>query len=80
LAGGLSAGAPVRVSNGRDAIEVELDVSTDTRPGVAVMSKGVWLQNHHDRRGVNVLTPSLGDPTVNGACFNDTFVTIEPVR
>jgi anaerobic selenocysteine-containing dehydrogenase len=80
LAGGLSGGALVRVSNGRDAIEVALDVSSDTRPGVAVMSKGVWLQNHPDRRGVNVLTPSFGDPTVNGACFNDTFVTIEPVH
>jgi anaerobic selenocysteine-containing dehydrogenase len=77
LARALSSGDEVVVSNGRSSIMVPLAVSAETRPGVAVMSKGVWLTNHHDGRGVNALTPGFGDPTVNGACFNDTFVTIE---
>jgi anaerobic selenocysteine-containing dehydrogenase len=53
-------------------------VHDDTRPGVAVMSKGVWLRHHADGMGVNTLTPATGDALVNGACFNDTFVEVAP--
>ena len=73
---GLKAGAQVRVSNAQGSIVVPLEVNTDTAPGVAVMSKGVWLRNHADGLGVNALTPATGDALGNGACFNDTFVHI----
>jgi assimilatory nitrate reductase catalytic subunit len=79
LSRGLVAGQLVRVFNHQSTIVVPLDVHDDTRPGVAVMSKGVWLRNHGDGRGVNALTPSTGDALVNGACFNDTFVDVAPV-
>lgn len=73
---GLTAGQQVLVASPLATITVPLAVSTDTRPGVAVMSKGVWLRNHGDGWGVNALTPATGDALANGACFNDTFVTI----
>lgn len=73
---GLSTGDTVRVSSAIGSIDVRLDVRDDTRPGVAVMSKGVWLRHHADGLGVNTLTPATGDPLVNGACFNDTFVEV----
>ncbi len=73
---GLVAGRNVRVFNALGTITVPLDVHDDTRPGVAVMSKGVWLRNHDGGLGVNSLTPATGDPFANGACFNDTFVEI----
>ncbi len=73
---GLVSGDVVRVTSPTGSIEVPLDVRDDTRPGVAVMSKGVWLRHHPDRRGVNTLTPATGDALVNGACFNDTFVEV----
>ena len=73
---GLQAGAQVRLSNAQGSIVVPLEVNTDTAPGVAVMSKGVWLRNHQDGLGVNALTPATGDALGNGACFNDTFVHI----
>ena len=73
---GLSAGQQVTVSSAAGSIAVPLAVSTDTRPGVAVMAKGVWLRHHADGRGVNTLTPASGDALVNGACFNDTLVTV----
>ncbi|MEQ1872745.1 MAG: molybdopterin-dependent oxidoreductase [Ilumatobacteraceae bacterium] len=76
---GLQAGARVRVSNEQGSIVVPLEVNTDTAPGVAVMSKGVWLRNHPDGLGVNALTPATGDALGNGACFNDTFVHIVAV-
>jgi anaerobic selenocysteine-containing dehydrogenase len=75
---GLSAGQQVRVFNDRGSIEVPLEVHDGTRPGVAVMSKGVWLRHHAGGLGVNALTPATGDALVNGACFNDTFVDVAP--
>ena len=73
---GLAAGQQVRVASELATITVPLAVGTDTRPGVAVMSKGVWLREHSDGLGVNALTPATGDALGNGACFNDTYVTI----
>ena len=75
---GLKAGAQVRLSNALGSIVVPLEVNTDTAPGVAVMSKGVWLRNHAGGLGVNALTPATGDALGNGACFNDTFVHVAP--
>jgi len=76
---GLQAGAQVRLSNALGSIVVPLEVNEDTTPGVAVMSKGVWLRNHGDGFGVNALTPATGDALGNGACFNDAFVHVSPV-
>ena len=61
-------------------IRVPIRVTTDVREGVAVMPKGVWLRHHHDGLGVNALTPATGDPTTNGACFNDARVTLRRPR
>lgn len=76
---GITAGMPVRVSNEQGAIVVPAEVNDDTTPGVAVMSKGVWLRHHADGLGVNVLTPATGDALGNGACFNDTAVRVVAV-
>ena len=76
VARGLVDGQQVCVASAGASITVPLGVSTDTRPGVAVMSKGVWLRNHADGWGVNALTPATGDALANGACFNDTFVVV----
>lgn len=73
---GLAAGRQVRVTSPLGTISVPLEVDADTRAGVVVMSKGVWLANHADGRGVNTLTPATGDALGNGACFNDTFVDV----
>ncbi len=77
-ASGVVAGQTVRVWNEAGSITVPLVVDADSRPGVAVMSKGVWLRNHSDGRGVNTLTPATGDALINGACFNDTVVQVAP--
>jgi anaerobic selenocysteine-containing dehydrogenase len=73
---GLVAGQQVVVRSPLAAIEVPLETNADTREGVAVMSKGVWLRHHAGGLGVNALTPATGDALANGACFNDTFVTV----
>ena len=73
----LTAGVTVRVFNEQGSITVPLEINADCRPGVAVMSKGVWRRGYDDARGVNTLTPATGDPLINGACFNDTLVEVE---
>jgi anaerobic selenocysteine-containing dehydrogenase len=73
---GLVAGQTVRVFNDIGSIDVPLEVHDATRPGVVVMSKGVWLRNHAAGWGVNALTPATADALVNGACFNDTRVDV----
>jgi anaerobic selenocysteine-containing dehydrogenase len=75
---GVVSGASVKVSNDLGAITVPVLVSVDTRPGVVVLTKGAWLRHHAEGYGVNALTPATGDPLVNGACFNDTFVEVAP--
>jgi anaerobic selenocysteine-containing dehydrogenase len=73
---GLVAGQAVRIVNEHGAIQVQLAVSDETRPGVATIAKGIWLRNFTDGRGVNHLTPATGDSLVNGACFNDASVDV----
>ncbi|HUC33718.1 MAG TPA: molybdopterin dinucleotide binding domain-containing protein, partial [Ilumatobacteraceae bacterium] len=74
----LTAGMQVAVSSVQGRIEVKLDVNDSVRPGVAVLSKGSWLRCYQHGRGVNMLTSASGEPTTNGACFNDTHVEVGP--
>ena len=76
---GLIAGQQVRVVNSQGSVTVELAVSADLRPGVASMAKGVWLRNHPDGFGVNLLIPATADALAEGACFNDTLVEVTAV-
>jgi anaerobic selenocysteine-containing dehydrogenase len=59
-------------------VRARLDVGDDTRQGVVVMAKGIWLARHGDGRGVNLLTPATSDALADGACFNDTRVDVRP--
>jgi formate dehydrogenase major subunit len=71
---GLTAGAPVRVSSRRGAIDVPVEVSADLRPGLAFMA--VHFPHEMD---VNVLTVDAWDPKSGTAEFKATAVRIEPV-
>ena len=77
---GVVDGGRVRVWNDLGSIEVSVRVEGDVRPGVVSLPKGDWLRNYGSQgRGVNVLVPATIDPTVGGACFNDTRVEVTPV-
>jgi anaerobic selenocysteine-containing dehydrogenase len=75
---GLVQGQQVRVVSSLATIVVPLEVSAELRPGVALMTKGVWLREHSDGLGVNALAPATGDPFANGACFNDARIDVHP--
>ena len=74
---GVVDGTRIRVWNDLGSIEVKARVDVDVRPGVVSLPKGDWLRNYGTQgRGVNVLVPATVDPTVGGACFNDTRVEV----
>lgn len=75
----LVVGQRVRVFNSQGSLSVDLAISDDLRPGVAAMAKGIWLRNHPDGFGVNLLIPATADDLASGACFNDTFVEVAAV-
>jgi formate dehydrogenase major subunit len=71
---GLTAGAPVRVSSRRGAIDVPVEVSADLRPGLAFMAV-----HFPDEMDVNVLTVDAWDPKSGTAEYKAPAVRIEPV-
>ena len=72
----LVAGQEVDVVNERGSVRVMLVVSDETRPGVAVAPKGVWLREYNGGTGVNTLIPATADALAAGACFNDARVEV----
>jgi anaerobic selenocysteine-containing dehydrogenase len=73
---GLVGGERVAVHNSLGRIEVRCTVDGDLRPGVAVMPKGVWLDNYSGGEGVNSLITDEADELAFGACFNDARVEV----
>ena len=73
---GLLAGQAVRLVNERGSVAAVVVVSDDTRPGVVVAPKGVWLRNYENAVGLNVLIPATADALADGACFNDARVDV----
>jgi anaerobic selenocysteine-containing dehydrogenase len=76
---GVVDGATVRVWNDRGSIEIEARLDADLRPGVAVMPKGMWLDQLPGGLTANALVPNTLDPLAGGACFNDARVEVAPV-
>ncbi len=75
---GLASGDEVRVFNGLGEVRCRLRVSRDTRPGVAVMPKGIWSHNTLNGATSNALVPDSLTDLAGGACFNDARVEVEP--
>ena len=52
-------------------------VSLATRPGVAVLPKGLWSHNTLNGATSNALVPDSLTDLAGGACFNDARVEVE---
>jgi anaerobic selenocysteine-containing dehydrogenase len=74
---GLEDGALVRVHNDLGEVVVRMRVSTDMRPGVVSLPKGIW--NRHTKNGAvgNALVPDTVSAIAGGACFNDARVEVD---
>jgi anaerobic selenocysteine-containing dehydrogenase len=74
---GIAAGGRVRVHNEWGEVQAIARLSDDLRPGVAHMTKGLWLRNAPGGETVNALIPDDLSDLAGGACFNDTRVAVE---
>jgi anaerobic selenocysteine-containing dehydrogenase len=74
---GIKDGDPVRVYNDRGSCELAAQVSTDTRPGVAVAFSIWWNKFSPDGRNVNQTTGQGLTDLGGGATFYDNLVEVE---
>ncbi len=74
---GLASGDEVRVWNASGEVRCLLSVSSDLRPGVAMLPKGLWSHNTLSGTTANALAPDTLTDVAGGACFNDARVDVE---
>ena len=71
-------GAPVRVFNGRGAVEAVARISGDTPPGIVVMPMGHWRKHSRTGATVNALTSAAFADIGHAPTFSDNRVEMEP--
>ncbi len=74
---GIDTGDAVRVFNERGEMRCRALLSTQIRPGVAFMAKGIWSHNTLSGTTSNALAPDTLTDIGGGACFNDSRVEVE---
>ena len=73
---GLADGATVRVWNDLGEVQLILNITDATRPGVVFSPKGVWLRTSTTGQTTNALVPNDKADISDGACYNDTRVEV----
>ena len=74
---GIDTGARVRVFNDFGEVLSRAEVTSEMRPGVVRIPKGIWARHTENGRGANALVPDTLTDIGGGACFNDARVEIE---
>jgi anaerobic selenocysteine-containing dehydrogenase len=73
---GIADGDRVRVFNPRGEVHCRVRVTTDVRPGVAALPKGLWSHNTDNGLTSNALCPDTLADLGGGACFGDARVEV----
>ncbi len=73
---GLADGATLRVWNDLGEVQLILNITDATRPGVVFSPKGVWLRTSSTGQTTNALVPNDKADISDGACYNDTRVEV----
>jgi anaerobic selenocysteine-containing dehydrogenase len=74
---GIADGDSVRVWNDLGTVVCRVKVTTDVRPGVVSLPKGLWSHNTLSGTTSNALCPDTLTDIAGGACFNDARVQVE---
>jgi anaerobic selenocysteine-containing dehydrogenase len=74
---GLSNGDRVRVFNELGEVHCPVRITSDLKPGTALLPKGLWSHNTENGRTSNALSPATLTDLGGGACFNDARVDVE---
>ena len=72
-------GERVAVTNALAEVVLCVRLDASVRPGVAVIPKGLWRRHVDGGLTANALIADDVEPTVGGACFNDTRVQVARV-
>jgi anaerobic selenocysteine-containing dehydrogenase len=72
-------GAAVRVYNALGEVHVPVRLSTDERPGVVMLPKGLWCSSTLNGATATALAPDHLTDIGDGACFNDARVEVKPL-
>jgi anaerobic selenocysteine-containing dehydrogenase len=73
---GIADGDRVRVWNALGEVRCRARVSSDVRPGVVSLVKGLWSHNTENGATSNALCPDSLADLGGGACFNDARVEV----
>jgi len=80
-AGGIEAQDLVEVGNERGRVVLLAKLTDAVAPGVLYSPKGSWLGSSASGQTVNALIDAdLKTDIVDGACYNETFVELKPLR
>jgi anaerobic selenocysteine-containing dehydrogenase len=74
---GIREGDRVRVWNALGEVRCRATLSSDLRPGVAMLPKGLWSRHTDNGATANALCPDDLTDFGGGACFNDARVEVE---
>jgi anaerobic selenocysteine-containing dehydrogenase len=75
---GLKAGDTIRVFNDLGEVVTTLRMTTDLRPGVVLLPKGLWARHTLNGATATALAPAQARTDLGqGACFNDARVEVE---
>jgi anaerobic selenocysteine-containing dehydrogenase len=73
---GIVDGARVRVWSSLAEVVLNARITTDVRPGVASIPKGLWRNGTHNGLTAAALAPGHVDELGGGACYNDARVDV----
>jgi anaerobic selenocysteine-containing dehydrogenase len=73
---GLEDGDLVRIFNDLGEVHCTLDVTTEVRPGVVSLPKGLWRRSTRNKTTGTALVPDTLTDLGGGACFNDARVQV----
>ena len=73
---GIADGATVRVWNELGEVRCAARLSSDLRPGVVFLPKGLWSHQTASGTTANALAPDTLTDLGGGACFNDARVEV----
>ncbi len=73
----LAEGAMVRIFNELGEVHCPVQVSTEVRPGVVLLPKGLWARRTANGATSNSLIPATLTDLGGGGCFNDARVQVE---
>ncbi len=76
---GIADGDPVRVWNELGEVRSTARLSTDLRPGIVFLPKGLWSHNTDSGTTANALVPDTLTDLGGGACFNDARVEVSKI-